>query len=173
MDQTPPELRDKQLRNFFRALRDDDHFTIVYELAYNEKPVTIEALSHIFGASLSCISGILSWLLSLGVAVKVGKRWMISPWARAALQFLEEYANTIVPEVSEPKSDSVTVGVISSATILEPGTYNGLWTASTSRVTASDRITVGAVAGSRDASQKLAPRTPYAGQNETRSHNYK
>lgn len=170
----PPDLRDTQPRNFFRATRDEDHFTIVYELAHSEEPVTVEALGRTFRANMGYVSGILSQLRRLGIAAKVGRRWVISSWAREMLHFLEDYTKTVTPEAPEPLSDSFTLELNPVIPASGPGTYNGLWTGVASQVTVADRLTGFGSGGSTIADQRgLAPETSYRGQNESLSHDYK
>jgi hypothetical protein len=99
----PPNLHTAQPANFLRAIHDQDHYMIVYELAYAEHPIAVEALAKTFRASIRYLNGILSDLRRLGVAAKVSNRWVIVPWARETLHFLADYTKTITPEVPEPE----------------------------------------------------------------------
>ncbi len=170
-----PQLRDTQIQNFFRSIRDEDSFTIVYEIAHTHDPVAIEDLCRTFGAEAGYLKGILLRLDRLGVITKAGKRWTIHAWAKATLEFLEERIETAELEVPETSSDSATINCIPEATIsVPPGTCNGLWTGAVSHVTAADHlIGFGAGGGTIADTRKLAPENSYRGQNESRTHDYK
>jgi hypothetical protein len=173
-----PDLRESQLLSFSRAIRDEDSFTILYELAYSERPVSVESLRKTFGADFKHVATILERLELLGSVTEKGHAWSICAWAKAALMNLEECLENLQIEVSETRSASLDDSASKPDDIVgavETGTMNGLWIATASRVTAFDRL-LGAgtqTATHSDDAANLAPERSNRGQNETRSHLYK
>src|SRR5271170_7540597 len=83
-------LRPSQAVSFARATRDEDCFTIFWELAeYSPKPVSFETIRKTFGAHPAYLLEILSRLRDLGIATKAGKQWTVTAWAKSGLEYLE------------------------------------------------------------------------------------
>jgi len=170
---TTPERTEPRIFNFFRAVRDEDSFTILYELAYWDTPASVEKLAYTFGASTKSILQILARLRRLRVATKTGTRWALYPWAKTMLQDLEDRLATVPFKAAETtESSDSDISVIAQAA--DVGTYNGFWIASASQVTVLDnRAGVNAKTATADEAARFAPDVPDRGHNETRSHDYK
>jgi len=174
------ELVQSQRLALSRAIRDEDSFTIFYELAYSEAPVSSEALSKTFGADLGYVSSVLTRLQRLGIAAKRtrGGRWQVREWAGQALKSLESLFENYQFDVQETHSTQteISLGGFASGSA-DAATYNGLWVAagSVSQAThlggKSGKNTETGTLGNEAA--KFGPVQPDRGQNETRSHDYK
>jgi hypothetical protein len=175
----PPDLSEARTSSFFRAIRDEDNFTILYELAYSKQPVSIEMLRKTFGADLKYVAVILAQLERLGVVAQRGRAWVISEWAKLTLKFLEERLENLQVELAETTSASLDVSDSRPQDIVSAvggvGTNNGFWVATASRITVLDRKTAlsSQTATHTDGIASLAPERSDRGHNETRSHLYK
>ncbi len=158
---------------FFRAIRDEDSFTILWELAeHSPAPVPFESIRKTFGADPRYLLEVLDRLHHLGVATKAGRQWTVSHWAKSSLEYLEEIMKDVQIEVVQPVSS--TMGIYASEA-LGVGTLDGFWTASSSQITAHDR------SGGNETPTATANRTIELNpseltekpQNEARSHDYK
>jgi hypothetical protein len=125
-----------------------------------------------FGADVAYLGDILNRLQRLGVVGKKGSRWVIREWARDQIKFLEKCLENIALYVPETRSNAAAV---TTSSITDPGTTNGLWTGAVSHVTVVDSrlIGLGIGAGTISETPGLAPETPDRGQSEARSHDYK
>jgi hypothetical protein len=82
------ELDISRTEKLWRALRDEDSFTLFYELTYSDHPVAIETLQKTFGASLDYIQSILMDLQRLGIVIKRGSQWTVIAWAAETVKAL-------------------------------------------------------------------------------------
>jgi hypothetical protein len=158
---------------FFKAVRDEDSFTIFWELAeHSPKPVPFESIRRTFGASPQYLMDVLYRLHHLGIATKVGRQWTVTHWAKSSLENLEEIMKDVQVEVAQPVSPIM--GVYGSDA-LAVGTLDGFWTASTSQVTAQSRSGGGeSPTASANQTVELNPsELTEKPQNEARSHDYK
>src|SRR5216684_5702173 len=137
MDYRDHKLPLSQAMSFFRAIRDEDSFTVLWELAaHSPKPLPFESIRKTFGAEPRYLLEVLSRLHHLGVATKAGRQWTVSLWAKSNLEYLEdlmkdvqiEVAQTVAPVMEMYANDAVTVA-----------TLDGFWIAAASQVTGQDR----------------------------------
>jgi hypothetical protein len=165
---------DRNYRDFFRAIRDEDGFTLLYELTYREQPASVEFLAREFGADAAYILEVLGRLERLKVAGRLGRRWVATSWAGKMLRDLEESLAVVRLEAVEASTVGANVSLMGEATV---ATYNGLWTAGVSPITTVvDQRTAGnarTAAGAADRATGFTSETADLAHNETRSHDYR
>jgi hypothetical protein len=167
LEPTLPALR------FFQAIRDEDSFTILWELAeHSPAPVPFESIRRTFGANPRYLLEVLDRLHHLGVATKAGRQWTVALWAKSSLEYLEKIMKDIQIEVAQPIS--AYMGIYASEA-LEVATRDGFWTESTSQVTAQDRTgaTSARTASASETVELNSPELAEKPHNEARSHDYK
>lgn len=173
MEYTARALPYAKTVSFFRAVRDDDSFTVFWELAaHSPSPVPFESIRRTFGADPKYLSEVLHRLQHFGVVTKTGRQWTACHWAKLTLEYLEEIMKDVQIEVAQP--DSSEVEIYTDA--LQVATHDGFWMAATSQVTAGDRrteVNPRTDAASADDAIKLGSEMPTRAQNEARSHDYK
>jgi hypothetical protein len=166
-DRTLPILR---AITFFRAIRDDDSFTVLWELAaHSPAPVPFESIRKTFGADPRYLLEVLSRLRQLGVATKAGQQWTVCDWAKSSLEYLEELMKNVQIEVAQPVSP--VLGIYANDP-LEVATLDGFWVGSTSQITARSGTLSPSSASPKgvvNVNSELADNP----KNETRSHDYK
>ena len=157
---------------FFRAVRDEDSFTILWELAeHSPTPVPFESIRKTFGTSPQYLTEILNRLNHLGVATKAGRQWTVTNWAKSNLETLEEFMKDIQVEVAEPVSFDTGMYASDASQV---ATQNGFWVGSTSQVTAGDSFGTGSSrTGSTSVPELKSPTLAEKPQNEARNHDYK
>lgn len=169
------QLEQSQRAAVSRAIRDEDSFTLFYELAYSQSPVSSEALSRMFGANLGYVSSVLSRLQRLGIVSKRerGGGWQVRDWAAAALKSLEQALENFQLDVQETRSTATETSLRASSA--DSATYDGLWMGSFSTLQTTHlkrQSGHGETATFEGKTAKFGPAEPDRGQNETRSHDY-
>jgi hypothetical protein len=161
-----------QALSFVNAIRDNDCFTVFWELAeYSPEPVPFEKIRKTFGAHPVYLLKILDRLHRLGIARKAGRQWTVTGWAKSNLEYLEIIMKDFKVEVAEAVSPFMGV-YASNAT--EVATLNGFWSASTTQVTAQDSSgSTAPLTASADQAAKLASADFDNMPHEARSHDYK
>jgi hypothetical protein len=156
---------------FFRAIRDDDCFTILWELAERSpKPVPFESIRRTFGAEPRYLLQVLSRLQHLGVAAKEGRQWTVCKWAKSSLEYLEDIMKNVTIEIAQPSTSSPEVYALPE----DVGTRNGFWRGSTSPSTALSQSSNGDTSASaKDALDFSSLELTDNPKNETPSHDYK
>lgn len=159
--------------SFFHAVRDEDCFTILWELAESSpKPIPFESMRRTFGADPRYLSEVLDRLQNLGIATKAGRQWTVYNWAKTTLEYLEEAMKDVRIEVTEANSP----GAGTYTNDFAVGTQNGFWIGVAPEVTAYDRLAAGnpRTASANDATElEESPELVNKPQNEARSYDYK
>jgi hypothetical protein len=169
-EKTPLPLR--KAISFCHAVRDEDCFTIFWELANSSpEPVPFENICRTFGADPRYLWEILGRLLYLGIATRAGHQWTVCDWAKTTLDQLEETMKDFQIEIAQP--ESIEVGTYAN-NALQVATLNGFWIASASQVTAQDRSAAkSSAANASDTTMLNSPELIDKPENEARSHDYK
>ncbi len=162
-----------QAIHFFSAIRDEDSFTILWELAaHSPKPLPFETIRKTFGAEPRYLLEVLNRLHHLGVATKAGRQWTVTYWAKSNLEYLEELMKDVQIEVAQPASPIMQMYANDAVTV---ATLDGFWTAATSQVTGQDRsgVPTPPTASAKGAVELNPSELTNKPQNEARSHDYK
>ncbi len=159
--------------SFFRAVQNEDCFTIFWELAdYSPEPVPFETICRTFGAEPKYLATILERLQRWGIARKAGRQWTVHEWAKTTLDNLEEMITNTQIEVARTASFGIE---IQATNALEVATYDGFWVGDTSQVSGGDSIVTGnaRTASSDEATELKSPELVEKPGNEARNHDYK
>ena len=164
-------LPDMTAIRFFKAVRDEDSFTILWELAeHSPTPVPFESIRKTFGADPRYLMGVLDRLYCLGIATRAGRQWTVTHWAKSSLEYLEDLMKDIQLEVEQPAS--AVMGIFANDA-LEVATRDGFWIASASQVSPQVACDEAPTANENKAVEVNPPETAEKPQNEARSHDYK
>lgn len=154
--------------SFFRAVQNQDCFTILWELAdYSPVPVPFETIRRTFGAEPTYLASILERLLHWGIARRAGRHWTVHKWAKTTLDSLEEMIANMHVDVAQTGSFGTQ---IQASTASEVATNDGFWIGVASLVSGDDIL---ASKAAHTATAELTLDVPEKPRNETRSHDYK